>query len=294
LSANKAALLYARLWRAYAKAAKRHLYFDRNHPSELQLDLVTLVAEKDLNVFRQCVEKVHEHLLHPIGTHYLVGANSPLMHEVCRDSGCTFVDENEVCPGGVAWCRKSVREKGGCFNRPSWLFQQLCKLNMDSYCSSGRFLTLDADTVFLRPLRYELGGRVILDVSDGYRSDFDTFLGRMLPGERRSPFSYMCHVMLMENRWLRELKAHLSDLTGLPWREAIMELIDYNVHDCFSEFELYANFVLNRDLGRFTRSYWFNRELPRERIEELPALIAAYSQKKKTLSMHVHVRGDKV
>jgi hypothetical protein len=293
LRSSKAALLYAKVWRLYAKAAKQHLIFDSEQPSDLELDLVVPVAEKDLAVFRLCVEKIRQNLLHPIGSCFVVGQNTSLMRQVCRDSECTFIDENEVCPWGVAGIRRIAEAKKGVFNRPPWLYQQFLKLNMDTYSTCGRFLTFDADTVMLRPMRYEMEGQVLLDVSDGYRSDFDAFLGRMLPGYRRSPFSYMCHIMLMESRWLQELKEHLSGLTGLGWREAIIELIDFDSHDCFSEFELYANFVLNHAPEKFRRSYWFNKEYPRERVSELERLVAANCGHKKTLSMHMHVRGDK-
>lgn len=277
--------LYAPAWRFYAKLAKRHLQFDRSQPSTLKLDVVTPLAEKDLPMFYFSVPSIREHLLHPIGQHYLVGRDSPKMRDAARAMSCTFVDELEVCPEGLAAYKKAI--EGTSCNRVGWFYQQMLKLNMNQICESGRFITVDADTVFINPVRYELNNQIIFDISDGYRRDFDYLLDILLPAERRSPFSFMCHIMIMENECLQQLQQHIERVTGHEWRQGIMKSIDYERPEYYSEFELYANFVLNRWPQRYTRSYWFNREISCEFMADTDRFKQDSRKRFKTLSFHV-------
>jgi len=173
------------------------------------------------------------------------------IYVVCRDDpgidGTHFIDE-AIFPFDI----QLVRTILGVEERAGWYLQQLIKLYfplMVSECTD-RYLTVDADTIFLKTTRFIEKERVVFNVGDEFHRPYFDHMRRMHPNlQKLSTHSGITHCMLFDRRWLSEL----IDLVEAHHRQSAFWKIfltsvdpEHRNNSGASEFETYFNFCLSR------------------------------------------------
>lgn len=254
----------------------------------MPLDIVTPIIEKDIPVFRVSARLLRENLLHPIGSHYVVGPDHSEIRSVSTELGCEFVNERDVAPVPLARIRAFYA--GSPRDRSGWLYQQFLKLNADTFTRHGNFLILDADSAFVRPVRMETEDEWIIDVTNGYEAAYDDSIRHLLGISAPLPYSFVVHFMVFNGACLKALRSDIENRSGLPWTEAVLASVDRDNTLCFSEWNLYANFVLRRRGFPCKMGFWFNREGQLDPDAEVEPQIRALSDGAKTVSLHFYKR----
>lgn len=153
--------------------------------------------------------------------------------------------------------------------RTGWIFQQLCKLYALFVIPgiSDNILVLDADTIFLRPVRFQKkDGRPKLTVATEYHRPYFAHMARLIPGLEKvyKDKSGIAHHMLFQKPIMADLFETISNIHHEePWK-ALCHCIDTNeiYGSCMSEYEIYFNFACMRtDQVHLRELRWSNKPL---------------------------------
>jgi hypothetical protein len=218
-------------------------------------DVVIPCHPKDGDLLPVTVGALKKNLWHPIGEIFIVAPDSEGLRSFCTENSCRFVDENTVlgvrardldyCPAGR--------------DRRAWLFQQLLKMSSDALGSSPFTLVLDADTVFLKPVSFERGGRLLLQFSECYHLPYWESLARLLPWIRQERVSFVCHHIFCEKRHLKDLRAAIEKAhPDLTWWKAILESMDRENTSGFADYETIGAY-LRVSVPRTVMEYYMNK-----------------------------------
>lgn len=139
-------------------------------------------------------------------------------------------------------------------SRTGWIYQQLLKFYAPFFISgiSQNVLILDADTVFLKPVKFQAqSGAALFNPSPEYYPPYFEHAYRVIPGFRKifAQYSGVSHHMLFQKCVLEDLFQLIKKIHKVePWI-ALVKNIDKK--DLFgsglSEYEIYFNFVFSRD-----------------------------------------------
>lgn len=272
----------------FLRFGKRFLRWDPNFragiSSDIPLDVVIPVIEKDLWILPTTVSSLRKHVKHPLGKIFAVSPPSRKIEEFCRRAGCAFVQEDEVSP--LEKCEVEYISLG--VDRSGWLLQQLIKLNADTVSSSEYILVFDADTVLVRPQIFLFDGKVIFSHSNEYHRPYFSAHERILREKPQTHLSFVSHHMLFQRSVLLRLKRTIEEIHRKPWYRAVLENLDFLEFSAFAEYETYGNFFLSRYRGKALQTYWFNLLLPKEKFADLQQLEEAYGQNYKSISFPTH------
>lgn len=147
-------------------------------------------------------------------------------------------------------------------NKIGWVYQQLLKLYAVFVIPniSDNILMLDADTIFLRDINFietiNNQDYALYNTGIEFHKSYFEHAQRLLPGFSKvfPEYSGICHHMLMQRYILQDLFREIQNYHAQESREVweiICSCIDINVlltapSCCFSEYELYFNFVFSR------------------------------------------------
>ena len=133
------------------------------------------------------------------------------------------------------------------------------------------FLTEDRKTVFY--MSYE------------EHQPYYTNIHRLLPDLQLAPLSYVDHKMLFDKEQLKALHEALSQQSGRPWIETILDSYDRHCHAGFSEFELYGNFVTEKVLRP-----WLQKRLPYKKLADYETLQRKWRSSRWSLTFPDYMR----
>ena len=156
-----------------------------------------------------------------------------------------FVDE-----GSFPFDLKAVQNILGVEERAGWYLQQLIKLHFPLVVGESleRVLAADADTIFLRPCRFDDEGRTVLNFGDEYYVPYFEHMARLHPALRKMfAYSGICHSMLFTRAWLTELLGMVeAQHAKKPFWQVYLECVDPAQRPLSgaSEYEIYFNFCL--------------------------------------------------
>jgi hypothetical protein len=174
--------------------------------------------------------------------------------------------------------------------RAGWLYQQLLGLGAGGYIDGllPSYLCIDADTFFLRPVRFLFEGIrfVYCDSPQLARPEYAA-AHRRFTGEDQLPRSFTAHHMLFDRDLLAELFEQVERLHGKPWHEAILDSADFRVGSCFNDWDTYASWVLTHHPEAS-----MNRPLEWADVRYIPHRLARrrLSRKLDFVSAHAYMR----
>jgi hypothetical protein len=158
--------------------------------------------------------------------------------KACKKFGVLFLDENTVVDG--------VHNELIDHQRWGWYFQQILKLGIAWREDNSHYLVVDADTVFLRPLRFMSShGRSFYDVSNEYHPPYFETFERLLGFAPIREHSFITHHMVFRCDKVRQMcSAFRPDPV---WWKNIVDCLAPGLQNKsrsqFSEYETYGHWM---------------------------------------------------
>lgn len=244
--------------------------------SPIVIDVVIPVIEKDANTLILTLDSLRANLMQPIGKIYLIAPESEVIRKIAKEKNCEFVLEENVLPK----FSNNTKRKG-------WIKQQYLKLNADTIVKNEYFLVIDADTTLIRPQIFVKPGKEVLNVLSDYWFSRKLMVKKALGFNKFYNLDFTSHHMLFSKTKLQHLKKHLENIHHKKWNDAldVLEIPDGS----FSEYELYANFVLTKYRKKIEIVCGKNVILPRDCLNNVKTAIPFLSKHYKTLTMHSHL-----
>lgn len=246
------------------------------------IDILIPAIEKDLVTLPFVIDSLRKMVRHPLGRIYIVSPRSHLMERLCREKGCTFVDETTVLP----ITKKDIRYRSAKWDRSGWMYQQLLKLAGDSVVRNRRFLVADADTVLIRPHVFRKDGKTVFYSRRWSQPEYFRAYRKLLGRGVSAPRSFVAHYMLLDRVWLKRLKKTLESRHGMPWYAAILKHIDTSNMFAFSEFETYGNYLYQHSPGQVTFRKTMNQPLKTDINRISVARVRKLAKAYRSLSFH--------
>lgn len=258
-------------------------------PSEEPIDVVIPATHKDLHILPLCLEGVRRQVPHPIEHIYVVAPQTAEVEQFCKSHSLQFVDECSVLGFGPRDLNLQITfADGHTRDRSGWLFQQLIKLS-GKVGTCHHYLCIDSDHVLIRPHVFlTADGRTVFYMSYEEHQPYYDNIGRLMPGLKLDTLSYVDHKMLFDKMQLVQLHNALSQRSGKPWVDTIIDSYDRHCEAGFSEFELYGNFVTEK-----VRRPWLQKRLPYSRLADYDTLRRQYSGSRWSLTFPDYMKQNK-
>lgn len=229
-------------WRTFVLAKKKKVCFcaSADFVSSYPIEVVIPVIDKDADVLPEVVDSIRENILHPVmQIYFITNKNSTKVAEIAKQKGCVVVDEE----GLLGFAPKEVDYKVNGKNYAGWLYQQFLKMAWCYRSKTENYLLLDADTIFLKKVSFENKGKFLLETSLEKHSLYAKMIERIgLPYV--SKLSFVCHHMMVNSRWMKQMLEEISMKNQMVWHQAIIQKIDRSEPAGFSEYDTYGNYVL--------------------------------------------------
>lgn len=290
------------LWyKEFKKKFNLNANFYNNIYSDLPIDILIPAIDKDLDVLPFVIKSARINIKHPVDKIFIISPASSKIKDFCSKNKCVFIDEASVLGYDKSAINYNYIQKNQSstvndqlstingqltIDRSGWLFQQLIKLNADAISDKSHFLILDADTIFIRPKKFEHKGKILLDFSDEFHEPYFKTYEKLTGLKHTYPVSFVSHYMLFEKTKQIELRKHLEKFNNKRWDLAIIDNIDNNEQSFFSEYETYSNFVLSNSRKHYMLNYWFNKSMKKEDLLRIEDLILLYQEDFISLSFH--------
>ncbi len=258
-------------------------------PSKEPIDVVIPIIAKDLHILPLCLEGVRRQVCHPIQQIYIVAPVNDEIQQFCVDNHLQFVDETSVlgCTPkdlGLQICDAKGRQR----NRSGWLFQQFIKLS-GKVGTCRYYLCIDADHVLICPHTFlTADGKTVFYMSYEEHQPYYENIHRLLPELELDKLSYVDHKMLFDKEQIKALHEALSARSGKPWKQTILDSYDRHCHAGFSEFELYGNFITQKE-----RRPWLQKRLPYQCLTDYDTLMQKYEKSRLSLTFPDYMRQNK-
>jgi hypothetical protein len=251
--------------------------------SDTPIDIVIPVIDKDAGTLPHVIDSARECILHPIANIYLVApSGSQRIRRIAEEKSCVFIDEAPLLPIG----KKDIDYRVGGVDRSGWLLQQLLKWCGDRFATQDNYLVLDSDTVLVRPQAFISGGKTIFDFCDEYHEPYFDGVERLLKFRPSCTVSFTSHHALINRAAMEELKREIERIHGTQWYRGIIGILDRSNPSSISDYEEYGQFFFRNHRSQMAVRYWYNKSLPRSRIEFLGLEKARYAKRYRTLSFH--------
>lgn len=223
-----------------------------------RLDAVLPLTLADLERARLLLGTLHR--VEPLGTLWIVAPDAecaPIARALCG-SGREIVPESMLLPELAyyrSWPGRATCRFGWAVN--GWQVQQLVKLAAASLVRTSFYLTLDADVLCLRPVRWEdlvRGGRAIhVRYARNHSATWYRWAERLL-GMRRSGMTHGVTPAVLNVEAVRALQRHLEGRIEPPLRSLSARLLRPEIGDGswrsfllrnapFAEYALYGTFL---------------------------------------------------
>jgi hypothetical protein len=265
-----------------AETSKPAVLGIESNRSAVPIDVLIPAIEKDLATLPHVIDSVRKHVSHPIGRIYIISPNSRRIRNLAKSKNCTFIEERSL----LELKKSQIRYGTSAWERSGWLYQQLLKLSGDKIGKKAHFLTVDADTVLIRPHRFLKGGRTIFYTRNWSQPEYFRTYKKLLGRRASAPASFVTHYMLFNKKKLAGLKRTIENKHGSKWYAAILNSMDKKRSFAFSEFETYGNYVYSADpdscLLRPARNKHVHRGYRSLTVPELKRYAAKY----RSLSFH--------
>lgn len=267
----------------YFKNVHRNPSWEDRSRSDDPIEVFFQVAGKDVEIAPLAIEGIRRQLQHPIHRITVVGPNVHEIKQMAALCDCVYRDENSILPIRISDLDVTIQG----VKRNGWLFKQMLNLGLYQICETSRYFTIDSDTVMVRPIRLEVGGKTVLYHSDEHHEPYYEIIRRLLGTEPPTPLSFVAHQICIQSKRVAEMLQSIEDrFPGRKWYESIVDNLDRNTISGFAEYETYGQWMLATHPDEIYREYFFNLGLKRDQLKSLDELTRIYGQKYSTLSFH--------
>lgn len=268
-------------WHAYKRklfmkflSLKRDRYSNNHVPlCRDKIDVVFLCTEKNLPTIRYAIDAVKGLVMHPINKIYLICPESEKLRAVAQEKDCEVIEETKIMP----------RLHGG---SQSHVKQQLIKLNVDIISTANYFLLIEPDTILLQTQIFLREGKTVFNAFDRYVLGHKAIVESLLGLKKYYNLGFNGSYMFFDKLKLKTMKDRLESIHKKPWYDVLNDPEITN--EDFSEYEMYANFVLAFFPEEAAIVHGRNSQMPADRISGIQWQRGFLSRTYKSLSFQGH------
>jgi hypothetical protein len=131
-------------------------------------------------------------------------------------------------------------------NRAGWYLQQLLKLYAPIILNLDKFVILDADTIILKPIHFFQEDKICFNTGTECHIPYFEHIKRVLPLEKQSNKSGICHLMPMKRNIVENLISKVESAHNKPFWQVMVDNVEHKHYylSGMSEYELLFNFTL--------------------------------------------------
>ena len=189
----------------------------------------------------------------------LVVVSAPDIRDLLpQDERIVFVDENELVPGlTLAAVKKLMYSRIYTDKRAGWYFQQFLKMGYARICQGRAYVVWDADTVPVRPVRFENeAGQYLFTLRQEFNPPYFETMRTLLGLEKIEKESFIVENMVFDTALMQELLDRIEANSALEgqvfWQKILYAVSPENLKGSgFSEFETYGTYVTTLHPGRY-------------------------------------------
>lgn len=130
--------------------------------------------------------------------------------------------------------------------RSKWIYQQFIKLLSYKVIPelTDSYVVVDSDTIFLNNINFD-ENKFYYCIAEEYHRPYLEPIKILLGINETIGFSCISHHMIFNKSKLSELIDFIeNNFDKKPFSESILDILDYNEPSCFSEWDLYANYMI--------------------------------------------------
>lgn len=253
--------------------------------SNVPMDVILPTTAKDLEVLPYCIKGILENVKHPITSIKIVAPNSPEIIDFCKKNNYKYIDENGVLPIKKSDINYVVNGK----DRSGWIFQQFLKYS-HHLSNEEHYLTVDTDTVLIRPQTYIRDGKTLVLKGDDYFPPYNRMIKKLLGYGPLIPKSLVCHQNFFSKTELIKLKQAIEQHTGKIWYQAILDNLDSNNHTTFAENLTYAYWMCYTQKNLVITEYYFNKGIKRSELSNFESVKNLNRENYKSISFQHYLK----
>jgi hypothetical protein len=234
---------------------------------DLSYDIVTCVGPKNADYAKLAIEGLLEYS-NPAAIFVLAPTRviERMTHLDRYPEAVRFVDEDSVIPGlGIKNVRDFFSGHGFPPTLGNWYFQQFIKMGFaQNPKARDRYVIWDSDTILLKPITFFEGERALITNGEKYiHVPYRVFVEKALGIHAEYSMSYIAQQIPVFTAVMREILEGFSRAgsDGDRWYENVFALIEqemlpgktaYSDMLCFSEYEIYGNYLRERHPELYT------------------------------------------
>ena len=137
-----------------------------------------------------------------------------------------------------------------------WYLQQLIKLYAIKACNPNEVVLIwDADTVPIRPLSFvDAQGKLVYYKSDEHHPPYFETIARLLDLRKKVDFSFIAQCFVLKASWFGDFCRQLEERHQTGWVKALLDSIDFEEGNGFSEYETLGTFISHHYPDQITYS----------------------------------------
>lgn len=130
--------------------------------------------------------------------------------------------------------------------RSKWIYQQFIKLLSTKVINdlTNSFVIVDADTIFLRDISFDSKKFFYLKNPIEYHKPYLKPIKKLLAVENTIGFSTISHHAIFNKHKLNKMIREIEKRFNNNLVDIILDIIDYDEASCFSEWDLYSNYMI--------------------------------------------------
>ena len=229
--------------------------FPMNSKSNIKIDIIIPSIKKDLITLEHLLSSIYKFLNHNIGTIYVISPIDDAIISLTKKYNCVFINENDVPvtkKSDINYFYKNI-------DRSGWMFQQFIKFSADTISKEKFIYIIDSDTILTSSQIFHTGTKSILLCSDEFHEPYLETFEKVFGYKVKSKISFVSHQMLLDRSRLIEMKTEIEKRHNKRWDTAILSCLDKTQISSFSEYVVYANWMLIHYPNEISVEYFFNQ-----------------------------------
>ena len=204
------------------------------------IDFVFPCHPKDFSSLRLTIEGVKKNISN-YNNLFVISEEDPNIDGVIHfpeEKFSNLITKEEI---RTIWEKKNK----GLSNRAPWIYQQFLKLFSGSVIPNitESYVVVDSDTIFLKDVEFD-DSKFYYCRAREYHIPYLNPIKKLLGIEETIGFSTICHHMIFNKKKLQDMISSIEKRFDKSFVESVLGVLDYNQLSGFSEWDLYANYML--------------------------------------------------
>lgn len=212
------------------------------------VDVVICVALKDCNFLNKNLYFIEKNI-NPQNIYIITDRRNYRYIAKKIYKSVILIDENSLIDDLSFSVIKNLIKKNLKYQQYGWYFQQFLKLGFSkSKWAKNEYLVWDSDTVPFNSLSFHENGRSLFSAKWEHNEEYFETIDHLMHLPIKADYSFISEHMLFNTVYVKEMLEEIEkkENGSKPWFQIIIENINHDAKNGFSEFETYGTFLLNR------------------------------------------------